>query len=313
MIKKPLIAGVLTTLIIMGSFKITLFADVSGPGKAQRSRVILLGTGTPFADPDRSGPGVAIIVNNKSYIFDCGPGIVRRASAAARKYSEDALLPEHLERLFITHLHSDHTTGYPDFLLSTAVLDRKGPLIVYGPRGINSMHENIIKAYTADIETRVEGLEKGNRLAYSAIVTEIDNSTVYKDSNITVVPIPVDHGSWKEAYGYKIITPDKTIVLSGDCTYSAKLAAAAVGCDILIHEVYSTTGLQKRPDNWQKYHSGFHTSSRQLAEIAGFAKPGLLVLYHQLYWSANDETLCKEIRDYYKGKFVSGKDLDLYE
>ncbi|MEO8174721.1 MAG: hypothetical protein ABI581_16615 [Sediminibacterium sp.] len=43
---------------------------------AVKTKVVLLGTGTPFADPDRSGPSVAIVVNNVSYVIDCGPGVV---------------------------------------------------------------------------------------------------------------------------------------------------------------------------------------------------------------------------------------------
>ena len=42
------------------------------------TQVILLGTGTPNACPDASGPATAIIVNNKPYLFDCGPGIIRQ-------------------------------------------------------------------------------------------------------------------------------------------------------------------------------------------------------------------------------------------
>ena len=57
-----------------------------------RSKIVLLGTGTPNADPERSGPSVAIVVNQQAYVVDFGPGVVRRASAA---YSAgiDALAP----------------------------------------------------------------------------------------------------------------------------------------------------------------------------------------------------------------------------
>src|SRR5882757_2426580 len=85
------------------------------------TKVILLGTGTPFADPERSGPSVAIVVNNISYVIDCGPGVVRRASAAAKNGIKGLEAPQ-LRKLFITHLHSDHTTGYPDFIFTPAVL-----------------------------------------------------------------------------------------------------------------------------------------------------------------------------------------------
>src|SRR6058998_3921893 len=72
------------------------------------TRVVLLGTGTPNADPDRSGPCVAIVVKGRAYLVDCGPGVVRRAAAAMRR-GISALAPEKLDIVFITHLHSDHT------------------------------------------------------------------------------------------------------------------------------------------------------------------------------------------------------------
>lgn len=52
-----------------------------------------------------------------------------------------------------------------------------------------------------------------------------------------------------------------------------------------------------RSPEWQAYHRQHHTSTRELAEIAARAQPGLLVLYHQLYWGATDEDLIREIRD----------------
>ena len=83
---------------------------------ATGTQVVMLGTGTPLADPERSGPAVAIVVNGAAYLVDCGPGVVRRA-AAAEKNGIKALAVDKLKIVFITHLHSDHTLGVsgPDF------------------------------------------------------------------------------------------------------------------------------------------------------------------------------------------------------
>ena len=70
---------------------------------AIKSKIVLLGTGTPNADPDRSGPSVAIIVGGSSYLVDFGPGVVRRAAAAA-KQGMKSLEPKNLSRAFLTHL-----------------------------------------------------------------------------------------------------------------------------------------------------------------------------------------------------------------
>ena len=82
---------------------------------AQDTRVILLGTGTPNPEPEHSGPAVAIVTGQNVYLVDCGPGVVRRAAQAG-------ILMEQLTRVFITHLHSDHTTGLPDLIFTPAVV-----------------------------------------------------------------------------------------------------------------------------------------------------------------------------------------------
>jgi ribonuclease Z len=280
-------------------------AQVSG------TQLVLLGTGTPNADPERSGPSLAIIVNNVSYVVDCGPGVVRRAAEAKNK-GIPSLAASKLKRLFITHLHSDHTTGYADFILTPAVLERDGPLEVYGPKGLQLMTENILAAYKEDIDIRLLGLEHGSPLAYKVNVHEVKEGIIYKDSNLLVKAFKVPHGSWPEAYGYRFETKDKVIVVSGDCTYSENLIKNAQGCDILVHEVYSMEGFAKRDKKWQAYHSVFHTSTSQLADIANKVKPKLLVLTHQLLWGATNESMLREIQQHYGGKVAYGNDLDIY-
>lgn len=305
----------------MNIFIITLILwQVTVSGEAARevpvvqksvTQVVLLGTGTPNADPDTSGPAVAIVVNDTPYVVDAGPGVVRRAAAAARK-GVAGLDVSKLRRLFITHLHSDHTTGYPDFILTPAVLDRDAPLEVYGPPGTQRMTDHILKAYSEDIDLRINGLEPAKPRGYEVRARDVRLGIIYRDRNVTVKAFAVRHGSWKHAYGYRFETPDKTIVISGDCTFSESLIENCNGCDILIHEVYSTTGFARREPEWQRYHSVFHTSSAQLSGLASKARPGLLVLYHQLLWGVTPEQLLDEIRAGYSGRVVFGRDLDVY-
>jgi ribonuclease BN (tRNA processing enzyme) len=287
------------------------FAAPGALASQSRTQVVMLGTGTPNADPDRSGPAVAIVAGPNAYLVDAGPGVVRRAAAAHRQGVE-ALAVAGLRRVFITHLHSDHTLGLPDLIFSPWVLEREAPLEVYGPPGIRAMTDHLAAAFRDDVQVRLDGLEPANRTGYHVVATEVAPGEVYRDEHVTVRAFAVSHGSWEYAYGYRFETSDQTIVVSGDTRPSESVVAACRGCDLLVHEVYSQAGYARRPPEWQRYHAAFHTSTAELAELAARAKPRLLVLYHQLYWGTTDAELLAEVGRGYAGRVVSARDLDVF-
>lgn len=304
--------------IVFVLFCITVLAISGGIEEtyspSEITKIVFLGTGTPNPDPQHSGISVAIVVNDTPYIVDFGPGLVRKAAALSPEYGGkiEALSIENLKIAFLTHLHSDHTTGYPDLIFTPWVEGRDEPLEVYGPEGIKEMTKSILKAYKEDIKVRLYGLEPANNIGWRVNAHEIEEGIVYEDSNVTVEAFLVEHGSWPEAYGFIFRTPDRIIAISGDTRPSDNLIEKCKGVDILIHEVYSHESLKDREPFWQKYHPQFHTSTHELAEIASRIKPKLLILYHQLYWGRTDEDLIKEVVDIYKGKVVSAADLDVY-
>src|SRR6266404_5979816 len=277
---------------------------ISIPTKTQ---IVFLGTGNPSPNPDRMGPAVAIVVSGTPYIVDCGTGVVRRASAASQA-GVPGLSTTNLKIAFITHLHTDHTLGYPDLIFTPWVMGRKAPLEVYGPVGIKAMTEHILEAYREDNNIRINGLERGNATGNKVNVHEISPGVIYKDGNVTVTAFLVKHGSWPQAYGYRFETRDRTIVISGDTSPSSSVVENCHGCDVLIHEVYSQVGFAASSQNWREYISSFHTSTKELAQIATEARPGLLILYHQMFFGGptdTEEGMLNEIRQTYKGKVVS--------
>ena len=268
------------------------------------TRLVLLGTGTPNAEPSRSGSAAAVVVGEQPYVVDFGPGVVRRAAGAG-------LDPKRLTRAFLTHLHSDHTAGYPDLILTPWTLEREEALEVYGPPGIAAMTERLLAAYEADVRERLAGLQPAKETGWRAVAHDVEPGVVYEDENVAVEAFAVDHGSW-DAYGYKFRTADRTVVISSDTAPTEIMVEKSRGCDILVHEVYSAAGFETLPPAWQAYHAAVHTSSRELAALASRAEPKLLVLYHQLLWGVSYDELVAEVKEGYVGEVVSGRDLDVF-
>jgi ribonuclease Z len=273
--------------------------------------VVMLGTGTPNPDPERSGPAVAVIAGGRPYLVDCGPGVVRRAAAANRSGIAALDMPN-LSRLFVTHLHSDHTAGFADLILTPWVLEREDPLQVFGPPGIRSMTEHILAAYAEDIDMRIHGSQPQNASGIRVDAREIDVGEVYRDANVSVTAFAVRHGSWRHAFGYRFDADDRSIVITGDTIATDAVVEACDGCDVLVHEVYAKAGLDRRSPDWQAYHRSFHTSGVELGKIAARANPKLLVLYHQLMWGATEAELLAEIRQNFDGPVAFADDLDVY-
>lgn len=290
-------------------------AQTPAPGPAQSAasgtKVVCLGTGNPNPDPDRFGPATAVVVNGTPYVVDAGAGVVRRVTAAGRKGIAGMSVPK-LTRLFITHLHTDHTIGYPDFIFTPAVTGRTEPLEVYGPPGLKAMTDHILAAWKEDMDIRINGLEQGVARAYEVHVHEVTNGLIYEDANVRVRAFEVQHGSFPHALGYRFEAADRTIVISGDTTKSDAIVENAKAADVLVHEVYSADALTKRTPQWQKYHSTFHTSGPDLGALANRVEPKLLVLYHVLAFSATPEEVLAEVQKVYKGKVVLAEDLGVY-
>ena len=309
----------LTSMVIALAATSVLAQQTTAPG-SQRTQVVLLGTGTPPADPDRSGAATAVIVNGTAYLIDFGAGVVRRAKSAVVDRGIAALDPVKLRVVFVTHLHSDHTVGYPDLILTPWVLGRRVPLEVYGPRGIKTMTDHVLAAYAEDFAARTRDRQLFTVGAFpeghAVNAHEIQPGVVYKDANVSVTAFATKHAM--ESFGYRFDAPDRSIVISGDTNPTQATIDACNGCDVLIHEVLTHDWLTRRPD-FHAYAARHHTTTSQLVELANKARPKLLVLYHasiSLRPAVDSErsspaVLLAEMAGY-KGLVVVGRDLDVY-
>jgi ribonuclease Z len=286
----------------------TVIAESQSLAAGDSTMVVLLGTGMPRPNPQASGPATAVIVGKRVFLFDAGPGVERQLAAAGLPING-------VTALFITHLHSDHTLGYPDLIFTSWVMGRTKPMEAYGPPGLRKMTDHLLAAYAEDITVRIDGLEHQTIDGYRVNVHEIRAGKVYDSLGVRVTALAVPHGNWEHSFAYKIETNDRSVVISGDTRMNKGLVPFAAGADVLVHEVYSGTRLkpEARPggDDWPLYMREFHTSDEELGELAAEIQPKILVLTHLIRMGASDDELVQGIRKGgYNGRLIVGKDLD---
>jgi ribonuclease Z len=293
-----------------GLFHTTGLAQESPSRRSAEPALIMLGTGTPVPDASAWGPASAVVAGGRLFLVDAGAGVSRRLAAAGFPRVKQ------VEAAFLTHLHSDHTLGYPDLIFTTWIMGRRQPLAVYGPPGLRRMTDAILDAWRDDVDVRVKGLERETREWLHVDATEIRAGVVYDRDGVKVTAIPVPHGDW-QAFAYRFDLPGRSMTFSGDTAPNPALVKAARGTDILVHEVYNGKRVapEARPGGefWPQYLRAYHTSDAELARIASEVKPGLLVLNHVLRLGGTDAEILQNIREAgYKGQVVIAKDLDRY-
>ncbi len=289
---------------------VLLVAAPLGAQAAPAVTVITLGTGNPVPDPTRQGPATAVTVGDQVFLFDAGSGVERQLRAAGLPISGPTAL-------FLTHLHSDHTLGLADLILTSWVMRRTRPFTIYGPHGTAAMVDHLLAAYAEDIQIRTNGLEHEVAGGWRVDVREIAPGVVRDSGGVRVTAVPVPHGSWREAYAYRVDAPGRSILISGDTRPSDSLVAAATGVDVLVHEAYASSRVaaEDRPGgaDWPAYQRSFHTSDEELGALAVRIHPGLLVLTHVGRRGATDaEVVAGVRRGGYTGPLVVAKDLDRF-
>ena len=292
-----------------------LLLMLMAPSLYGATKLIVLGSGTPNPDPNRAGSAYAVVVNETPYLIDFGPGVIRRAASLSPPWGGkiEAMTVKNFEHAFLTHIHSDHSDGLADLLLTPWIMGRDKKLNLYGPKGLEQMASSTLEAFEDDINYRIYGTQPSNKIGYKFNFYLLSEGLIYEDENVSVEAFTVPHGSFDDAYGFRFTTKDKVIVFSGDTGPSKTLEKFAAGADILVHEVYSNAGFLKKTKDWQVYHQGHHTSTFEVGEIASRAKPKLLLLSHILFWGSSTDEILKETQSTYKGEIKIAEDLMIIE
>ncbi len=288
---RVLIQLLITYLLLIAP--VAVFADYM--------RVTLLGTGSPRPDVSRSGPAVLVEAGGKYLLFDAGRGVVDRLNQLDIPASE-------IHQVFLTHLHSDHISALDDLWMTGWIYQRQQPLAVYGPDGTESFTQQLQQAYAYDAELRHQyaGLDKN-----AAILTahDIKPGVIYAENGVKVTAFLVDHKPVDPAYGYRIDFGERSVVISGDTTYSDNLIAHAQDVDLLIHEIFAAKekilGENPRLQKIERYHTNPTQLSRVLDEIT----PRMTILTHVILIGIEESSVITQLKDGYTGEIRMGEDL----
>ncbi|MFO1400770.1 MAG: MBL fold metallo-hydrolase [Steroidobacteraceae bacterium] len=293
------------------------------------TRLVTLGTqGGPRIIPTRSQPANLLIVRGTYYLFDAGNGVGRQLALAHVSVGD-------IGRIFITHNHDDHNADWGTLMGLAWSLGRKEPVVVYGPRGTESMLLGFLQYFAPNVANRT--LVKGGTTPPEKVFVAHDieqDGLVYQDDNIKVTALenchfhylPGDPGhGWQKSYAFRVQTPDKVVVFSGDTGDCGKqLVEFARGADILVHEVISLPAIEKRirSDPAVRYSEeqipalmrhmrDEHTSPEDIGKLAAAAGVGQVVLSHLVPGGDElpDSAYSDGVRKFYPGPVTVAKDL----
>ncbi len=297
--------------IFCRTMAVALFAAAVGPAAAQRQgiRVTLLGTGCPPPVMNRFGPSTLVEAGDQKLLFDAGRGALQRLTQLKVRWQD-------VNGVFLTHLHSDHTVGFPDLWLTgwLIVPGRNVPLQVWGPRGTSKMMFHLKQAFEYDIRIRRVN-DRAGPDGVVLLVKDISEGVVYNKGGVKVTAFEVDHAPVKPAFGYRIDYAGRSVVLSGDTRVSENLIRHARGVDLLVHEVFAPETLQRAgvPPERAKNIVAYHTTPEQAGQVFARAKPKLAVYSHICLPTATDQDLLPPTRKTYAGPLELGEDLMVIE
>lgn len=296
-----------------------------GDGLPDGLHVVLCGSGSPMPDPGRAGPCTAVIAGKRLFVFDAGSGSVRNLTLMG-------LPPARVERVFLTHFHSDHIDGLGELMLQHwAGGAAKAPLPVQGPEGVETVVAGFMTAY---------GLDRGYRIAHhgEAVVPPSgfggearsftagpDPVPLLDEPDLRIRAFAVDHSPVSPAVGYIIDYKGRRAVISGDTRVTASVEAAARGADLLVHE-----GLSERLVDLQRAAAdragrtnlskifrdikGYHADPEAVSALAARAHVRYLLFTHivpPLPVRALEGPFLGDSRRIFKGEIGVGRDGDM--
>jgi ribonuclease Z len=257
-----------------------------------------------------------IEAGSQKLLFDAGRGVTMRLWQLKAPLSR-------INRLFLTHYHSDHTSGIPDLWLTGWLPplwgQRKTPFRVIGPTGAKVLMARLEEAYALDIKIRMED----ERVPPEGIATEVmefdRDGAVHDQDGVKVIAFEVDHGQLiKPAFGYRIEYDGRVAVLSGDTRYHPSVIEYGKGADLLVHEVCAARPELLMNESLRRVME-HHTSPREAGRVFAQARPKMAAYTHLVLLGTDTvppltvDEIVAETRETYQGPLAVGEDLTSFD
>jgi len=312
----------------------TLSSLAAMPGLAQTSstNIILLGTqGGPNFNLQRGETASLLVVDNVPYLIDCGYGTKRAILEAGINFLN-------LPTIFLTHLHDDHVADLPALLSHQWTQGRVEPTTVFGPYGTDDLVTAALQFSQANTTIRFvdeqRSLQPATVFSGQVIPATQTIHSAFEDERVKVSTIENTHfPDWAKAQmpyralSYRFETADRSVVFSGDTTYSENLVTLAKDADVFVCETIQLAKTREwfdlasaggEGDLYQDAREGIwqhiietHASTEEAGRMAAEAGVKTLVLNHILPGSLMDEPdeiYLEGIRQHFDGEVIVGTD-----
>ena len=275
---------------------------------AESIRVTLLGSGSPEPSPDQFGPSTLVEAGDQKLIFDVGRGATIRLAQAEVTLSGVIV--------FLTHLHSDHLNGLSDLWTMGYMPPtlRQTPFEIYGPPGIVNLADGLQLAFKTDREDRARELAGLNFSTDGASfdANEVSREGVIFDrGGVKVSAISVEHGAGI-AFAYRVDYGGRSVVISGDTSFSRNLIDKARGVDLIIHEVMAVDEKLLAGSVPIQGMMALHTPPEDAGIVFRDVEPKMAVYNHIIRIRASDEAIETATRKTYSGPLTIGQDLTTF-
>lgn len=235
--------------------------------------VTLIGTGSPMVDARRAGPSTLVKAGERTFLVDCGRGVLMRAAAVGVGAAD-------VSALLLTHLHSDHITDLTDVITTRWITTfTRTPLPVIGPPGTAAVVEATLAALAPDISYRI-GHHADITEPPAVEVHEYVAGTVWDADGVVIRVAPTDHRPVEPTIGFRVEFDGAAVVLAGDSVPCESLDGLAAGADALVHTVIRKDLVSALPLQRIRDILDYHSSVEQAAATAARAGVGTLVLTH---------------------------------